>query len=32
MKPNKFRKICKKYFAVDPNFTIEYLLLMKTIM
>lgn len=23
MKPNKFRKICKKYFSTDPNFTIE---------
>ena len=23
MKPEKFRKICKKYFATDSNFTIE---------
>lgn len=23
MKPDKFKKICKKYFATDPNFTIE---------
>ena len=23
MKPNKFKKICKKYFATDSNFTIE---------
>lgn len=23
MKPNKFKKICKKYFTTDSNFTIE---------
>ena len=23
MKPEKFRKICKKYFAIDSNFTVE---------
>ena len=23
MKPKKFRKICKKYFAIDSNFTVE---------
>ena len=23
MKPNKFRKICNKYFTADANFTVE---------